>query len=110
MKFFIKNFSTQEENIEILKQALATCKDLESKNVEDKFEENNLVMSYSYLSGMVESISFNDYVSKYIVHLDHSKMRKEPLESSKQFDLLRDFANAATKPNVMELIIKNLLN
>ncbi len=110
--FYIKDFSTQEENLDILKQTLAVCKREVPLTSAEKFTEKYLIETHANFGCMIESMFFDEYMCKFTVKLE----KAEPLEKvvsdqiSESFDLLRHFANAATKPNVLEVVLKNLLS
>jgi hypothetical protein len=110
--FYIKDFSTQEENLEILKQTLAVCKREVPLTSAEKFTEKYLIETHANFGRMIESMLFDEYLCKFTDKLE----KAEPLEKvvsdeiTESFDLLRHFANAATKPNVLEVVLKNLLS
>lgn len=114
-----EDYNSQEENLEIIKNSLETCQKTYFEKSGDSTDYSNLLENHKRTFNMIESISFESFLVKYcksyqpdknnVVKKRKNGNEEESNNKKSTKKLLNDLANAITKPNVIHLIVKNLL-
>jgi hypothetical protein len=116
-KLFSKqNYSTQEENLELIKKCLNEIKQNKTLASDTLTNQNidyeQLVKAHPNFSGFIDKISFQNYINEYtIINQNASETTKQTDQSIfENMILINKISNVLTDPTIVDLITKKLLN